>query len=347
MNADAMRNSMPGRLDDIDLIGVYICSSAVQALFVLTVLAFAANRPAHAQQYPAKPIKVIVGFAAGGASDVTARMLAPRLTQLLGQPVVIENRLGSGGAIATEFVAKAPPDGYAVLLMPAADAVQPAVRRKLPYDLERDFLPVARIVLGPWVVVVNPSVPARSVQELLALARANPGKLNYASSGIGSSAHLTTELFSSLARVKLVHIPYKGVSDGVVAIATGQADMIFASYPAAQPLLQVNKVRPLAVSIGTRWVIMPTIPTLAEAGLKGFDRSGWYGMLVPAATPREVVARLNSAIVAIVNTPEMADALRKQGLEPSTSTPEEFGAFIRNEVAQNIRIAKDAGITVE
>lgn len=303
--------------------------------------------PASAQAYPAKPIKVIVGFAAGGASDVTARMLAPRLAGILGQPVVIENRLGSGGAIATEFVARSPADGYAVLLMPAADAAQPAVRRKLAYDLERDFVPISRIVLGPWVVVVNPSVPARTVKELFALARAYPGKLNYASSGIGSSAHLVTELIKSMARVDIVHIPYKGVSDGVTATAIGQADMIVASYPAAQPLLQAGKVRPLAVSIGKRWVIMPTVPTLAESGLTGFDRSGWYGMLAPAGTPREVVTRLNTVIGAIVNTSEMSDALRKQGLEPSTSTPEEFGAFIRNEVAQNIRIARAAGINVE
>jgi tripartite-type tricarboxylate transporter receptor subunit TctC len=309
--------------------------------------AFAPAATAQAPQYPAKPIRIVVGFAAGGASDVTARVLAPRITALLGQPVIIENRLGSGGAIATEFVARSAPDGYTILLMPAADAVQPAVRRKLPYDLERDLAPVGRIVLGPWVVVVNPSVPARTAQELIALARANPGKLNYASSGIGSSAHITTELFSSMARIKLVHIPYKGVSDGVTATATGQADMIFASYPAAQPLLQINKVRPLAVSIGKRWVIMPAIPTLAEAGLKEFDRSGWYGILVPAGTSREIITRLNSAITSIVNTPEMADTLRKQGLEPSTSTPEEFGIFIHNEIAQNVRIAKTAGINVE
>ena len=301
----------------------------------------------HAQQYPGEPIRIIVGFAAGGASDVTARMLAPKITALLGQPVIIENRLGSGGAIATEFVAKSAPDGYSVLLMPAADAVQPAVRRKLPYDLERDFLPVGRIVLGPWVVVVNPSVPARTAQELIALARANPGKLNYASSGIGSSgahhdrafqldgAH-QARAYSVQGRVRRRR-RHRG--------RPGGHDI--RELPAAQPLLQVNKVRPLAVSISKRWVIMPTIPTLAEAGLKEFDRSGWYGMLVPAGAPREIVARLNSAIVAIVNTPEMADTLRKQGLEPNTSTPEEFGAFIRTEVAQNIRIAKEAGINVE
>ena len=302
---------------------------------------------AHAQQYPAKPIRIVVGFAVGGASDVTARLLAPKLSALVGQPVVIDNRLGSGGAIATEFVAKAAPDGYAVLLMPAADAAQPAVRKKLPYDLERDLAPVSRIVLGPWVLVVNPSVPARSARELFALARARPGALNYASSGIGSSAHITTELISAAAKIKLVHIPYKGVSDGVTATAIGQADMILASYAAAQPLMQVKKVRPLAVSIAKRWVLVPDIPTLAEAGLTGFDRSGWYGMLAPAGTPREIVLKLNAALGAIVNAPDMADALRKQGLEPATGTPEEFGAFYRNEIAQNIRIARAAGIVLE
>jgi tripartite-type tricarboxylate transporter receptor subunit TctC len=326
----------------LESIRVYLRLSAAYAFFALAL-----GATAWAQQYPARPIKVIVGFAAGGAADVTARMLAPKLSGVLGQPVVVENRLGSGGAIATDFAAKSPPDGHTLLLMPAADAVQPAVRRKLPYDLERDFMPVSRIVLGPWVVVVNPSVPARTAQELFALARAHPGKLNYASSGIGSSAHIVTELINSMAHVKMVHIPYKGVSDGVTATAIGEADMILASYPAAQPLLQAGKVRPLAVSLGKRWAIMPTVPTLAEAGLTGFDRSGWYGMLAPAGTPREVVMRLNSAIGAIVNTPEMNDALRRQGLEPATGTPEEFGAFIRNEVAQNIRIAREAGINVE
>lgn len=325
-----------------DFICVHLCSSVAYMFLLLVFYSFA-----YAQQYPAKPIRIIVGFAAGGASDVTARMLAPKMTALLGQPVIIENRLGSGGAIATEFVAKAPPDGYVILLMPAADAVQPAVRRTLPYDLERDLAPVGRIALGPWVVVVNSSVPARSARDLITLARTNPGKLNYASSGIGSSAHITTELFASMAGIKLTHIPYKGVSDGVTATAIGQSDMIFASYPAASPLLQINKVRPLAVSIAKRWVMMPDIPTLDEAGLKGFDRSGWYGMLVPAHTPKETVARLNTAIVSILGAPDMADSLRKQGLEPNTSTPEEFGAFIRNEIAQNVRIARSAGINVE
>jgi tripartite-type tricarboxylate transporter receptor subunit TctC len=342
MNADKVKTLNMSRRTEFVFDRVYLRLSAACSLFAFVFVSIA-----YAQQYPAKPVRIIVGFAAGGASDVTARMLAPRLGTLLAQSVIVENRLGSGGAIATEYVAKSPPDGYAILLMPAADAVQPAVRRRLPYDLERDLAPVGRIALGPWVVVVNPSVPARTPQELIALARAQPGRLNYASSGIGSSAHITTELFASMAGIKLVHIPYKGVSEGVTATAIGQSDMIFASYPAASPLLQIAKVRPLAVSIARRWVMMPDIPTLDEAGLKGFDRSGWYGMLMPAGTPRDIIARLNAAIISILGAPDMADSLRKQGLEPSTSTPEEFGAFIHNEIAQNIRIARAAGIALE
>ncbi len=301
---------------------------------------------ATAQTYPARQIRFLVGFAAGGASDVTARLLSP-ISESLGQPVVVENRAGSGGLIATEAVAKSPPDGYTLLLMPAADAVQPALRRKLPYDLDRDFAPVARLVYGPWFVVVHPSVPARSARELIALARAHPGKLNYASSGIGSSAHLSNELFNSMAKVHIVHVPFKGISDGVVAVAGGQVDMIFASITAAQPLLETRRVRALAVTTGQRTPLAPSMPTLAESGVPGYDRSGWYGVLAPAGVARDIVARLNAVIVKIVNAPEMKVAFNRQGLDPATSTPEEFAAFIRNEVAQNVRVVKDAGIRVE
>jgi tripartite-type tricarboxylate transporter receptor subunit TctC len=289
----------------------------------------------------------MVGFAPGGASDVTARMISPKLAENLGQTVVVENRGGSGGLLATDAVAKSAPDGYTLLLMPAADTIQPAVRRKLPYDLERDFAPVGRIVYGPWFLVVHTSVPARNVKELIALARTAPGKLNYATSGTGSSAHLANELFNAIARVSMVHIPYKGTSDGVVAVATGQADMIFASIPAATPLLSAGRVRALAVTTGKRTSLAPEMPTLIESGVPGYDRSGWYGMLVPAAVPREIVVRLNAIIVKAVNSPDMQEAFRRQGLDPAPTTPEEFGAFIRNEIAQNIKVVKDAGIKVE
>ena len=287
----------------------------------------------YAQSYPAKPIKFMVGFAAGGAADVTARMLAPKLSELLGQQVIIENRGGSGG--------------YTLLLMSAADTIQPAVRRKLPYNLERDFAPVSRMVFGPWFLVVHPSVPARNIKELVALARANPGKLNYASSGVGSSAHLVSELLNALGQLKIAHVPYRGTSDGVTATASGEVDMIFASIPASTPLMNANRVRALGVTTGQRTPLAPHMPTLAESGLPGFDRSGWYGVLAPANVPRDIVMRLNAAIVKIVSTPDMKEAFMKQGLDPATSTTEEFSAFIRNEVAQNLKLVKAAGIKVE
>ena len=299
------------------------------------------------QPYPAKPVKFMVGFAPGGAADITARMLAPKLSELLGQQFFIENRGGAGGMLGTDAAAKSPADGYTLLLMPAADAVQPAVRRKLPYDLERDFVPVSRVVFGPWFLVVHPSVPVRSAKELVALARASPGKLNYATSGVGSSAHMAAELLNSLAKIDVVHVPYKGIADGLTAVASGEVDIIFASIPASLPLLTAKRIKALAVTTGQRTPLAPTMPTLNESGVPGYDRSGWYGVLAPANVPRDIITRLNAAIVKIVNTPEMKEAFMKQGLDPATSTPEAFGTFIRDEVAQNIKLVKAAGIKVE
>jgi tripartite-type tricarboxylate transporter receptor subunit TctC len=231
--------------------------------------------------------------------------------------------------------------------MPAADAVQPAVRSKLPYDLERDFTPVARIVTGPWFLVVHPSVPARSPKELVALARAQPKKLNYATSGVGSSAHLSALVLSALANIEIVHVPYKGTSDGVTATAAGETDMIFASIPASKPLLAAKKIRVLGVSTRERTQLAPEQPTLHEAGVPGYDRSGWYGILAPAGVPREYVTRLNATIAKVVDTKEMKEAFNRQGLEPAITTPEEFGRFIRAEVAQNVKVVKSAGIRVD
>ncbi len=316
-------------------------------IFFMAAISTLCSHAAYAQPYPAKPVKLMVGFAAGGAADVTARVLAPRLAEAFGQQFVIENRGGSGGLLATDAVSKSPADGYTLLLMPAADTIQPAMRRKLPYDLERDFVPVTRIVFGPWFMIVHPSVPAKNLKEFIAIARASPGKLNYASSGVGSSAQMVAELLNSLGGIKLTHVPYKGISDGVTATASGEVDMIIASIPASTPLLNAKRVRSLGVTTGQRTPLAPHMPTLAEQGLTGFDRSGWYGLLAPAGTPRDIVARLNAAIVKIVNTPEMRDTYMKQGLDPATSTPEEFAAFIRSEIAQNVKLVKSAGIRVE
>jgi tripartite-type tricarboxylate transporter receptor subunit TctC len=300
-----------------------------------------------AQTYPAKPVRVLVGFAAGGGTDTAARMVAQKLSESFGQPVVVENRAGSGGIIATDLVAKAPPDGYTLLMMAAADSIQPAMRIKMPYELPKDFSPISLVVTGAFVLVIHPSVPAKNVKELIAIARSRPGQLNYATSGIGSSAHLAAELMNSLAKVKTIHVPYKGVSQGVVGVASGEADMIFASVTAAQALIDAGRLRPIAVSTAKRSALMPNMPTLNESGVPGYDRTGWYGMMGPAGLSRDVLMKLNSGIVKAVNTPEMKAAFFKQGLEAETNSPEQFTQMIRREVEQNISLARNAGIKPE
>ena len=299
---------------------------------------------AMAQNYPSKSVRILVGFAAGGGTDTAARMVAQKLFESLGQPVVVENRPGSGGIIATDAVAKAAPDGYTLLMMAAADSIQPAVRLKMPYEIPKDFSPISLVVSGAFVLVIHPSVPARNMKELIAIARSRPGQLNYATSGIGSSAHLAAELMNFLAKTKTIHVPYKGVSQGVVGVASGEADMIFASVTAAQPLIDSGRLRPIAMSTAKRSALMPNMPTLHESGVPGYDRTGWYGMMGPAGLPRDVLTKLNASIVKAVNTPEMKAAFFKQGLEVETNTPEQFTEMIRREVEQNIKLARTAGI---
>ena len=299
---------------------------------------------AMAQDYPSKSVRILVGFAAGGGTDTAARMVAQKLFESLGQPVVVENRPGSGGIIATDAVAKAAPDGYTLLMMAAADSIQPAVRLKMPYEIPKDFSPISLVVSGAFVLVIHPSVPARNMKELIAIARNRPGQLNYATSGIGSSAHLAAELMNFLAKTKTIHVPYKGVSQGVVGVASGEADMIFASVTAAQPLIDSGRLRPIAMSTAKRSALMPNMPTLHESGVPGYDRTGWYGMMGPAGLPRDVLTKLNASIVKAVNTPEMKAAFFKQGLEVETNTPEQFTEMIRREVEQNIKLARTAGI---
>ena len=296
-----------------------------------------------AQSYPVKPVRILVGFSAGGGTDVTARMLAQKLSEYLGQPVIVENRAGSGGMIATEAVSKSPADGYTLLMVAAADVVQPAMRAKLSYDLERDFTPISNVVVVPFALVTHPSVPARNVKELIALARTSPGRLNYASSGIGSSAHLSNELFNSMAKVNITHVPYKGVAEGVTALAGGQIEMIFGSFPATIPLYQARRIRMLAVSTLKRTSVMPELPTVSEAGVPGYDRYGWYGVIAPAGVGKDVIARLNAGIVKVTATPEMREMFTRQGLDPQTNSPEQFGAFIHSELVQTAKLIKESG----
>ena len=300
-----------------------------------------------AQTYPAKPVRVLVGFAAGGGTDTAARMVAQKLTESLGQPVLVENRPGAGGVIATDAVAKSAPDGHTLLMMAAADSIQPAMREKIPYELPKDFSPISLVVTGAFVLAIHPSVPAKNVKELVAIARSQPGKLNYATSGLGSSAHLAAELMNSLAKIKTIHVPYKGVSQGVIGVAAGEADMVFASVTAARPLIASGRLRPIAVSTVKRSALMPEMPTLHESGVPGYDRTGWYGMMAPAGLPKDVLTKLNALIVKAVNTPEMKAAFFRQGLETETNSPEQFTQMIRREVEQNISLARNAGIKPE
>jgi tripartite-type tricarboxylate transporter receptor subunit TctC len=300
-----------------------------------------------AQTYPVKPVRLIVGYTSGGGADTTARLVAQRLSELLGRQMVVENRPGASGTIATERVATAPPDGYTLLLMTTGDTVQPALRSKLPYDLQRDLAPVSQLTTAPFALTTHPAVPARNIKELVALARVHPGKLSFGSSGVGASPHLAAELFKSMAAINMMHVPYKGGTDAIMAMISGQIDMSFTTVTAALPLLGVGKLKALAVTTGRRASMLPAVPTMSESGVSGYSYSVWYGVLTPAATPADVIGRLNAAIVKAVDTPETREALQKQGLEPQTNTPNEFAAFIRGEIAQNAKLIRLAEVKPE
>ena len=297
---------------------------------------------APAQTYPAKPIRMLVGYPAGGGTDLIARIVARKLSDNLGQSVVVENRPGASGSIANERATTSPPDGYTLLMVSPSSLPQPMMRAKLTYDFQRDLAPVSLVVIGPYVLVVHTSVPARNVKELIALARAQPGRLNYGSSGLGSAGHLAGELFNMMAKVKLVHVPYKGGSESVIATLSGEVDLGFPSIASVMPLLESGKLRALAVLGAKRASFMPSVPTLDESGLRGYDRSTWYGMLAPAAVPKQIISRLNTVVSEAVNTPEMKAVLIKEGLEPQAYTPEQFAMFIQKEIAQNATLAEMA-----
>ncbi len=313
---------------------------------VVSCVALSAGDAA-AQVYPVKPIRILFGYTAGGAGDVSARLLAQKLTENLGQNVFVENRPGAGGAIADDAAAKAPPDGYTLLYAAGSSAILPALRSKLPYDIERDLAPVSLVVITSFALTVHPSVPVRDVKALITLARAQPGKLTFGSPGVGSSAHFAAELFNMMADVKMLHVPYKGPPEATTAVVAGQIDVAFPSVTGALPLIAAGKLKALGVSSAKRASLLPAVPTLAEAGVTGYSRFGWNGILVPSAVAKDVIGRLNSAIVRVVNAPDTKEAFIRQGLETQTGTPEQFAAFIRNEIAQNAKLVKFAGIKIE
>lgn len=321
--------------------------TAVVAAVVATIGCLVSG--AGAQTYPVKPVRIIVGFSPGGIADVTVRLVAPKLSEALGQQIIVENRPGASGAIATERVATSPADGYTLLAPTAADAVIPVLRAKLPYNLERDLAPVSLAAVAPFVLVVHPSVPARTVKELIALARAQPGKLSYGSVGIGTTPHLSAEALKVMTNISILHVPYKGGLDNVIANASGLVDMVCASIPSLMPFIGAGaqRLRPLAVTSAKRASLMPDLPTLNESGVPGYDRSSWVGVLAPAGVPKDIVAKVNAALVKVVNTAEMKETFTRHGLDAQTNSPEQFAAYISSQLEQNAKLIRTIGLRPE
>ena len=319
----------------------------ITALFVAASLAGVALA-AQAQNYPSKPIRIIVPYPAGGTSDILARSIGQKLSESLGQPVVVENKPGANGNVGAEFVARAAPDGYTLLLADiGALAISPSVYPKLPFDPAKDFAPVTMVAYSPHILVVHPSIPAASVKELIALAKSKPGKLNFAISGVGGAPHLAGVDFALRTGIDWAYIPYKGGAQAIADVAGGQADVTLNGMLATYPLVQGGKLKLLAVSSAKRMSAIPDVPTIAESGIPGFETGSWQGVVAPAGTPRDVVAKLNSEIGRIVTTPEMRDKLGVQGADVRTNMPDEFSTFIRSEMTKWAKVVKDANVKID
>ena len=308
-------------------------------------LALAGVTQAFAQGYPAKPVRVIVPFSAGGGADIVARLVCQHLTQRLGQPFVVDNRGGGGGIIGTDMAAKAPPDGYTILLgQSGPNVLNPSLYAKLPYDALKDFAPITQATIYPYVIAVHPSVPAKNLAEFLALAKAKPGEVSYGTAGTGSSAHLAAALFERQARVKMNHIPYKGAGPALMDTVAGQVNMVFGDAASATQQAKAGRVRALAVTGARRSPLIPDVPTAAESGVPGYEATAWHGFLAPAGTPREVIDKLHGEIAAILKTKEVRERLERDGIEAVGSTPEQFGAYIRAEIEKWGKVVRDANI---
>ena len=298
----------------------------------------------HAQSYPSKSIRYVVPYAPGGSTDIVARVLALKLSEAMGQQVVVDNRPGAGGAIGADIVAKSPPDGYTmVTAVTSIMAINQFLYRKLPYDPEKDFAPVTQVGSLPLILVIHPSLPAKNVREFIAIAKAKPGQLNYGSSGVGTATHMTTELFKAMAGVDLVHIPYKGSGQVMGDVIGGQLALIFDQIVSSLPHVQGGKLRMLAITSSKRFPSLPDLPTIAESGVPGYESISWAGVAVPAGTPKEIVARLHAEIVKVLAMPDIRERFLRDGIETIGSTPEQFSEHIRRERIKWAKVVKDSG----
>ncbi len=315
----------------------------------LCALAAAGSTAALAQPaYPTRAIRMVVPFPPGGTTDILARVAGQKITEATGQQVIVDNRPGAGGNIGTEIVAKAPPDGYTLLAAPGSTlTIHPSLYSKLPFDTLKDFAPITIIAAVPNLLVAHPSLPVKNVKELIALAKARSGQLNYASTGAGQSTHLSMELFKITAGIDMTHIPYKGSSPALTDLLAGQVPVMFDNMPSCLPHVKANKLRALGLSTLKRSPALPALPTIAESGLPGFEVSVWFGILAPAGTPRDIVSHLNAIIVKALASPDMRERLAGQGAEPIGNTPEEFTAQMRRDLVKWAKVVKDAAIKLD
>ncbi|MGZ5124238.1 MAG: tripartite tricarboxylate transporter substrate binding protein [Burkholderiales bacterium] len=317
------------------------------AALIATSAAAQPTKETAAALYPDKPIRLIVPFTPAGTADIFARAVGQKLGERWNQQVVIDNRAGSAGIIGSEIAAKAPPDGHTLMIGITANiAINPALYAKLPYDANRDFAPVTLIAKAPYLMVITPALPVKSVQDFIAFAKSRPGQMNYASTGSGSAGHLTAELFASMAGVKLVHIPYKTSAAHVVDMISGQVQLMFSGIVSAQPHIQSGKLRAIGITGAQRSPLMPELRTVSESGVRGFEVVGWYGVFAPAGTPHAIVGKLNAEIVRILKLPEVGERLASEGAELSGNTPEEFGAYVKTEQAKWAKVVRISGARV-
>jgi len=313
------------------------------ALGIMLIVAL----PVLAQSYPVKPIRLVLPYPPGGGTDVIARPLAQKLTEQLGQQVIVDNRGGAGGNIGMEFVAKSPADGYTLLFaLTAQYAVNLSLYPKLPYDPVRDYAPISLLANAPYLLVVHPALPAKSVAELVALVKARPGQLSYSSSGNGSGAHLAGEMLRSLARVEIVHVPYKGAGPAMPDLIAGQVQLSFITYTAAGPHIKTGRLRALGVTTAKRSPTLPDLPAIGET-VAGYDSAVWYGFAAPAGTPLEIVSKLNAEVLRVLAAPDFRSRITLEAVSPIGSTPEEFGSFMKSEIVRWAKVVKDSGAKVD
>jgi tripartite-type tricarboxylate transporter receptor subunit TctC len=321
---------------------------ATMLLIVVALIVGFALQPLIAAEYPTRPIRMIVPFPPGGGNDLLARSISQPLAQIIGQSVVVDNRGGAGGQIGAELAAAAAPDGYTIFLGSIGNLTfLPVLQAKLPYEPVRDFAPVTLLATSPFILVLNPAVPAKSVKELIALAKAKPGQLNYGSSGSGSSLHMTGELFKLATGTDITHVPYKGTAPALIDLLSGQVQMLFSTMPSVVPHVKSGKLRGLGVSSVKRSEAVPDVPTIAEAGVPGFEVLNWQGIVVPKKTPDAIVQKLNRALLEALKSPETIKALANQGLDAAGGTPEQFGTLIKSEIDKYGKVAKAANLKLE